>query len=357
MDIAALVPSPDPISGPWGLFQGLSIATLVLHLLFMNAMLGSAIIALTGLLRRRPAGLADAGAAGSLLPGLIAFTVNAGVAPLLFVHVLYGPFIFTSSINMAWWWLSVVGLLLAGYAAAYGFDFRFDALGAARPWLLGAITGLLLTVAFIFTNNMTLMLAPQHWPRFLTRPGGTLLNLADPMLLPRYLHFVTASVAIGGLAMAWIWRRRSRVDNSPGYERVKRSLAWFNRATVLQFAIGGLFFLSLPASARAAFTGTDPWATGLLILSITGGLAALHLGYRRRLTGTTIATVATVAAMVAVRERLRMILLAPFFSPGDLPVDPQPGALVLFLAALLLGIGGVWFMLRLAFRSKKAAAP
>ncbi|MBC2744988.1 MAG: hypothetical protein HGJ93_18695 [Desulfosarcina sp.] len=128
MEFAFLVPAPDPIPIPWMWLQGLLLATFVLHLLFMNAMLGTGIIALVAMFRRRASDLPVAKAISTTLPTLIAFTVNTGVAPLLFIHVLYGQFIFTSSILMAIWWLSAVGILLIAYYAAYLFDFKFEAL-------------------------------------------------------------------------------------------------------------------------------------------------------------------------------------------------------------------------------------
>ena len=45
MEYAYLVSSPDPIPVPWMWIQVLLIATFVIHLLFMNAMLGTGIIA------------------------------------------------------------------------------------------------------------------------------------------------------------------------------------------------------------------------------------------------------------------------------------------------------------------------
>lgn len=46
MEFAVLIPSPDPIPVPWMWIQGLLMATFVIYLLFMNAMLGTGIIAL-----------------------------------------------------------------------------------------------------------------------------------------------------------------------------------------------------------------------------------------------------------------------------------------------------------------------
>jgi hypothetical protein len=61
---------------------------------------------------------------------------------------------------------------------------------------------------------------------------------------------------------------------------------------------------------------------------------------------------ATVVAMVLMRETVRFGYLAPNFSPADLEVVPQFSPLVVFLIALGLGGLGVWYMFKLAFRAK-----
>jgi len=49
---------------------------------------------------------------------------HLGVAPLLFLQVLYGRLFFTSSILMAGFWLAVVPLLIVAYYCAYVVAFR-----------------------------------------------------------------------------------------------------------------------------------------------------------------------------------------------------------------------------------------
>ena len=44
MQAADLIPAADSIPAPWGIFQVLLTLTFVLHLLFMNMMLGGTII-------------------------------------------------------------------------------------------------------------------------------------------------------------------------------------------------------------------------------------------------------------------------------------------------------------------------
>lgn len=357
MEFAGLIPSPDLIPVPWMWIQGLLMTTFVVHLLFMNAMLGTGIIALVALFRRRASDLSVAKAISTTLPTFIAFTVNAGVAPLLFLYVLYGQFILTSSTLMAVWWLSVVGILLMAYYAAYLFDFKFDAMGAARAWAIAVTTGLLLIVGFLFSNNMTLMLSPDRWSRYLENPGGTLLNLADPMLIPRYLHFVTASVAVGGLVLAWMWRLKASKGVAGAQEKSRQAMGWFTGATTVQFAVGTVFLFSLPRGIRSLFLGGEATATGLLAASIAAAILALHLGFRGKIRSCTAATVITIIFMVLVRDRVRQAFLAPVFSPADLPVVLQNGPFVLFLAALALSIAAVVFMIRLAFGSGQELRP
>ena len=109
MDPLSLIPTPDAIPVHWGWFKFFLILTFFLHLLFMNTMLGIAIIALAR-------SLSDVGRTEAVnreisqkLPYTIAFAVNMGVAPLLFIQVLYGQFIYTSSVLMAVYWLSITG--------------------------------------------------------------------------------------------------------------------------------------------------------------------------------------------------------------------------------------------------------
>ncbi len=109
---------PNPLPGPFWVFKLLLMVTFFLHILVMNAMLGGAVLALP------PAGARAATRIGAgcswtcagKMPALLAATITLGIAPLLFVQVLYGQFFYTSSILMAWpWFLLLVFLVLAYY--------------------------------------------------------------------------------------------------------------------------------------------------------------------------------------------------------------------------------------------------
>ena len=109
-----LIPRPDALPVGWLWFQILLTLTFVLHLLMMNALVGGSLLALLGGVRRSgPAAMAARDIAHRI-PTLVALTVNLGVAPLLFLQVLYGHLFYTSSIVMAAWWFAIIPLLLVG---------------------------------------------------------------------------------------------------------------------------------------------------------------------------------------------------------------------------------------------------
>ena len=351
MDPAALVPIPDAIPVPWGWFQFFLSLTFFVHILLMNVMAGTVCIALVSHVRGGGTSTACTEAVARVLPFTIAFAINFGVAPLLFMQVLYGHFFYTSSILMAVFWLSVVGLVIGAYALAYVYKDRYAQLGGLRLLVAGLITILLLTVAFFFSNNITLMQAPASWARYFDQPRGLLLNLEDPMLLPRFLHFMVAAVAVGGLAIAlWFHWRRSRGDQT-ATPWVVYGCRWFSYATLVNGAVGLWFLVALPAGILTTTT-----TTGLLLLLALGGgimlaVPAVLYGLASRVVPALGCTLATIALMLLVRGLLRAALLAPWFSLPQLPIDPSFSPLFLFLFFLVAGLALIAWMVRFTLRS------
>jgi len=346
MDVTHLIPAPDTIPVPWGWLKLLLLLTFTLHLLLMNLMLGGSLLALAG--RRR--GSAPHAEARSL-PILIALTVNLGVPPLLFLQTLYGQFLYSSSILMAVFWLSIVPVLIAAYYSAYGFVHRHKAAGAGTVWL-AITTVLLLFVGFMLTNNMTLMARPERWGAYFHHPGGTFLNLGEPTLWPRYLHFVAASIAMAALGRAVYHAVLSRRASDDRRGTIRASLRLFAWTTMVQVLIGALFWITLPGRIGALFLGGNAAYTAHLWAGIVLALVAIAAGLRGKLKLTAALAVVLVLDMVLVRDFVRTAYLAPVFSPADLTVAPQAGPMIWFFAALL-AVGGVLvYVLREAWRAR-----
>ena len=101
MDPKALIPSPDALPVAWPWFKAVLIPCFTLHLIFMNALLGSGIVGWIGSLRSAGQDAALARSVSQKLPFFMAFAINFGVAALLFMQALYGHLFYASSILMA----------------------------------------------------------------------------------------------------------------------------------------------------------------------------------------------------------------------------------------------------------------
>ena len=117
-----IIPPADTLPAHWGWFQALLLLTFPLHLLAMNGMLGCLLIGLWSHLRGGEVQRRLAHRVALATPLLVALAVNLGVAPFLFLQVLYGQFIYTSSILMALGWILVIPMLIIAYRSAYLYE-------------------------------------------------------------------------------------------------------------------------------------------------------------------------------------------------------------------------------------------
>jgi len=358
-------PAPDPagLPAPIALLKLLSVFTLTLHLLAMNLLVGGvALLAISA--RRRNADPV----AGRLfdylaraLPVTMSLTITLGVAPLLFVQVIYGQAFYTSSVLMAWPWLAVIPLVMLAYYGLYACQFRPDWLGRylnAVAWISGLC---ILAVGFLFANNWTLMLAPQAWHSIYdTGISGLHLNIADHSLLPRYLHFIVGAFGVAGLGIILLGRLHGREDPDAADRMSAIGRKWFLTATGVEVVVGLWFLFALPEQVRAFFIGRSTLDTAALGAGILLALVAMTM-VRRSPGLAAIATGLSVFLMVAVRHRVRQISLFPDLPVNSLEVNAQWGLLILFVAVLLVGLGAVAWMVAAFVRSsapaQEASAP
>lgn len=353
MDIAALIPSPDAIPVHWLWLQLLLTATTFLHLVAMNLMLGSAFIALVTPHRIGGEVTALRRDIGLTLPYTIAFTINLGVAPLLFLQVLYGQFFYTSTVLMAGYWLAIVGLLIVGYGVAYLFTLRYENQGHSQLYI-GTTVALMALVAFLFTNNLSLMQLPATWAAWFAGRSGWLLNLSDAALLPRYLHFLASAVALGGLGIALFYEIKKRGGDNSGEPWRIRGCNWFSYASLINFPIGFWFLAFIPASAYDGSTWTGRIFILLLVATFIGTAKAIIAALRYRVLPATVWGLATVFFMTVARDLLRVEYLKPWFSLSGLPTLPQYSPLVVFLL-IAVAIGwSVWWMLKIVWNAEVA---
>ncbi|MFW9603974.1 MAG: hypothetical protein ACMV0F_03380 [Trichlorobacter sp.] len=354
MNPMTLFPQADTLTAHWGWFQFFLILTFPVHLLAMNALLGTTFAAFVAHFMPGQKYKLLAFNLGKVLPFLVAFTVNFGVAPLLFVNVLYGQAFYSSSVLMGIFWLSVIPLIIIAYYAAYLYDFSFKDLGDSGRYLLLLMLVVLAIVGFIFTNNMSLMLTPGSWSRWFTQASGTLLNLADPTLWPRYLHMITGGLAIGGLFVALYATVAVSYERQVVEVGITYGIRIFTWMTALQVLVGTWYLLSLPPAIKALFMGGDALATGLMVSGIMLSLVVLVTGYMQRVITTVLLIVPLVYVMTGIRDIVRTSTLAPFMSIATTPSVSELSPLILFLVTLVAGVVVIIWMLQQVARVSKA---
>ena len=354
MEAVSLIPVPDVLQVHWFWLHLLLTLTTFLHFVAMNIMLGTGFIALSLPFWRGNDIMPLNGHIAKTLPYSIAFTINLGVAPLLFLQVLYGQFFYTSSILMAVYWLSIVGLLIVSYYSAYIYRLIDDRVGMGRLFI-GASVLLLLVVAFLFNNNVSIMQMPEVWTRYFSDRTGWLLNFSDPALIPRYLHFIASAVAIGGLAIALYFEILKRRGATDGDDWIKLGCKWFTVATIINFGIGFWFLGALPEIAYNASTLGGKIFFILMVGSIATIIPSVVSAQTGRIIPATAWALATILLMTLARDVLRLTYLKPYFSLSDLPTASQYSPFLVFLLAVVGGGFLITWMLKTVWNAKEVA--
>ncbi len=361
----------DPIAlpAPVGVLYFLLLFTFVLHVVPMSFTLGGglwALIAMRKSAKSEPM-RALAHKLARWLPVSTAAAITSGVAPLLFLQVLYGQVFYSASVLMAWPWLSVVGLLVAGY---YGYYFRYYQLDR-RPgasFAVGSIAWLAFAaIAFIYVNQMTLMLHPErHWQMYQANRAGTWLHLAEGTLLPRYLHMLMGAVALSG---AWVAALGAlavgRGEDEHGRAWVRLGARGYAHSLSGQLLIGSWLLWSQPGQQWKLALGGDLLATGALLASLLLAAAGAGLLFnahaaprpgRRVALGAGLAGGAVVG-MVLLRDAVRRATLAGAVDFSRMQVSPQWPVIATFALLLVAGLATVGWMLWQVRRAQRAQAP
>ena len=361
-----LVPAPDatPLPGPAWLFQFLLVFTFVLHLVFVNLALGGTLLAA---LARLLAGGREEDPRTVLASRLaaingygVSLAITTGVAPLLFIQVLYGQYFYSATILLGWIWFGLLVVLMVGYYALYLFKFRSAPTGGAPTFWLVVSAVMFLLVAAIQVMVNLLHSQPGRWPGALANPWAI---LADPTFLPRLAHFVLAAVGFSALVVCWWAVRQARAGGGPLEEEMARyTWKWALWTTLLALVDGFLLLLLLPDDVLGRLMKGGGAVHAPLTLGILMGLALLVLLARaedpvtrpRMVNGALALMVGTMAVMAVTRHQVRAAYLAEFTSRTRLAEAPQWGIFLLFAVVLVVGLATVAWMVRRVLTSPAA---
>lgn len=355
---------PIPLPAPLWLLQALLFIGFLTHVIPINVIMTGGLVGAWSWWQHN--GEPDAYStryANTLtahLPVFLSVAITQGIVPLLFLQLLYGPYYYTSSVQMGWLWIAIIPLLLVAYYGLYGFKLN-KAKTKTTPWVLVGSTVIFWVIGYFFVNNLTLMMQPELWANTPTT-DGLRLNTVDPQVLPRFLHFLFASFAVNGLLMGVYGLYWHKKDQGYGQWLIKTGAGLFTGITLLQLGIGSWFLISLPHNIMLNYMGQDPLATGLfvgsLILTVIGIIAG-GLAWKNGSNKAMVASIATgglvIVLMSGMRALLRLFFLKPYtVQPDTLAIQPQWDLLITFV---LLAVGLIVFLVWLIGVAWKAYNP
>lgn len=246
--------------------KGLLVFSFLLHIVFVNFMLGGTFFGILyrilGRIKKDDFYTRFAREIVMTTTVTKSMAVVLGVAPLLSISLAYTKFFYVANGVTAPYWLSVPWLVITAFLLLYLYKFTWDT-PDMRFWIhlsAGIATCLIFFfIPFIFLTNINLMLYPDTWDKV----RGFWSSVILPNVIPRYLHFMTASFAVAGFFSFFLFRRRLRTRPSSDANFYLRSsklgILWALAATLTQAIFGLINFWTLPDVAYS-------WHVTLLVL-------------------------------------------------------------------------------------------
>jgi len=339
------LPDYNFLSAPLWLITILHVTTLTLHLAAMNFVFGGLIVLVFGRMNdkwRDPTVKTFV----KLLPTAMAVTVTLGVAPLLFLQLVYSQQAYAAAIVSAWPWLMIFVAVIVAYYCLYAASFAAGGETGRLPLYLGLVLVLLTYVSLVYSTVFSMAERPDLYRMlYVADQSGLVVNNDVGSWLLRWLHALSGAVAVGGFFVALIGR-----NNEPAF-RLGRS---FFVGGVIAASLGGMGYLLTLGSHIAPFMRSA--AIWVLTVSIVLTLGSVYFFFKKKFLAAGALLFLSLLAMVSTRHLLRLIVLEGEFDPSSIPVVPQWTVFALFLVCFAAAIGAVAYMLKLYFSERGHSA-
>lgn len=348
----------DPMGIPFYpvVFQVLMVLTFALHIMFVNFTLGTSFLSVYGYLKGGDNWARLSRSLAKATPVNISMAMLLGIAPLLFVQVVYDPFWYVSNTLSATWVMSFIFIMMLGYSLTYVFYLKRDSRGGGFA-IFGIVAFALFLLSGIIMHALGYqLLQPEKWLGWYIK--GNAVNTSGTSLhafqLPRFLHFIIPSFAMAGIfLMLYAWYFKNRTDFDKGY------LEWVGRTgakmaftfTAIQAIAGFWWLLSLPVEFNFF---TNPF----FVIGAALGIALLVFLYNAQKDPVKYAVPGILGAFLTIlgmsyaREALRMKYLGRFdYSIFTYKLNIDWGSTALFLSTFVMGLSIIGYLLSVAYKS------
>jgi len=375
MDPQLLVDSASaaPLPAPWWFIQFFKVLGFTLHMVPMNLWFAGLIVAMFA----RAAGGQNAGIFSRRLsrqmPIIVAYGVNFGIVPLLFLQLAYYQFFYPATILMAWFWMAIVGMLIPAYYGVYVYAFGLRDDDPSGPAPARRLAGwgaavLFILIGFLFVNGLSLTGNPHAWPlvwenhQVAGAATGTGLNLYDVQILPRWLMMF--GLALGTTA-AWVvldaaWFAKRESD---AYRRwAGRFALGLALVGVVWFAAAGSWYVSGGWSGEVQKTMFAwPMLPLTVVTALAPGLPVVLLGLlvfrgptRSLATAVAAAQFGVLAANAVSRQVVQNLETGAFADLAHRTTAIQWSPLAAFLVVFVLGALVILWMVAQVVKAARA---
>lgn len=252
------------------------VLTLVLHAIFMTYVLaGSLYLAWAAVFRGSEETPRARSTVAKILrewmPFALSAAITAGVAPLLFVQIIYRQEFYTSNLLLGWRWLMVVPVLVIGFYLLYVVKSRLISQWPlpVRIVLVAAISGCFLFVAFCWTTNHLLGIDSARWPQVYAS-GQVVASVGA--LSTRLAMWVAGAFPCMCIFVAWQLRYYTEKDGRPtSHVDGLRTLSFLaSLGIILSLACAAGYLATLDTDVRSIMTGSrgGPWLMAVALGSV-----------------------------------------------------------------------------------------
>ncbi len=247
------------------------------------------------------------------LPLQLSAAITAGVAPLLFVQILYPQHFYTANLLLAWRWMLLIPILIAAFYALYLIKARFAGRGSRlfRLSLAAFAAACFGFVGFSWTANFTVSTSPSEWSAIYETQRFSLDWL---FLGSRVLIWLGGSFCTLSCVLAW----QLHVESESELDRNNRRLGIMSIVGLAISLAGAVVHLlrSDPVARDAVFS----WIGSVYVIAALIGAAMQLTGWLSAIRGTrsewlnrlliTLGLVLSLLSVSTIREILRMSILS-----------------------------------------------
>ena len=312
---------PFDQAGSTVFYTVLYLLTLVIHAIFMSYVLaGSLWLGVQSIARRQRSADQPENRVNAVMrdwmPFVLSAAITAGVAPLLFIQLLYPHAYYTANLLLNWRWMVVVPVITISFYLLYVQKSRRlqDSTVSLRALVTLTTAASFLFVAFCWTANHQLSLDAERWPDVF---AGESAIASGVQLLSRLLTWVAGTFPVMAIFVRW-QVAGSRTDSVEGQQSERKPLAVVAMSGLIGAAIcASIYLWQLPETVTGQIADRGGWIWGGaamigVILQFPGWWPVLRDGRDSTLLRslTTAGCLLTLTSVAVVREIIRSASLS-----------------------------------------------